>query len=119
MKKVLYVDDAKSMRKLIDLVLSKQFDVTMAENGQLGYEEIEKQKFDVIISDINMPVMSGLELLGKLRKHPNSQYTPVLMLTTEASAELKAEGKLLGATGWIVKPFDPEKLASAINRLIN
>jgi len=119
MKKILYVDDANSMRKLVSLVLSETYDLTLATNGQEGYEAIEKTKFDVIISDINMPVMTGLELLEKLRQHPNSKFTPVLMLTTEASAELKAEGKRLGATGWIVKPFDPEKLGGIIERVMN
>lgn len=119
MKKVLYVDDAKSMRRLVELVLEKEFDLTIAENGQLAYEEIEKHKFDAIISDVNMPVMNGLEFLEKLRQHDNSRFTPVLMLTTEASNELKAEGKRLGATGWIVKPFDPAKLGAIINRVIS
>lgn len=119
MKKLLYVDDASSMRKLVNLVLAKEFDITLAENGLQGYEAAEKQQFDVIISDVNMPIMSGLELLEKLRALPNSKFTPVLMLTTEASNELKAEGKRLGATGWIVKPFDPEKLSSVINRVLN
>ncbi|WP_029407428.1 response regulator [Thiomicrorhabdus sp. Milos-T2] len=119
MKKLLYVDDASSMRKLVNLVLAKDFDITLAENGLQGYEAIEKQQFDVIVSDVNMPVMTGIELLEKLRAHPNSKFTPVLMLTTEASSELKAEGKRLGATGWIVKPFDPEKLSSVINRVLN
>lgn len=118
MKKILYVDDASSMRKLVNLVLSKEFDITMAENGLEGYEAVQNQKFDAIISDINMPIMTGLEFLEKLRQHPNAKFTPVLMLTTEASAELKAEGKRLGATGWIVKPFDPEKLGATINRVI-
>ncbi|MDX1353469.1 MAG: response regulator [Thiomicrorhabdus sp.] len=118
MKKILYVDDASSMRKLVNLVLSKEFEITMAENGLEGYKAIQNHTFDAIISDINMPVMSGLEFLEKLREHPNSKFTPVLMLTTEANAELKAEGKRLGATGWIVKPFDPEKLGAIINRAI-
>jgi two-component system chemotaxis response regulator CheY len=115
---VLYVDDAKSMRKLVELVLSKEFELTMAENGQQAYEIIEKQQFDAIISDINMPVMNGLQLLEKIRENESSKFTPVLMMTTEASDEMKAEGKRLGATGWIVKPFDPEKLPSIIRRVI-
>lgn len=119
MKKLLYVDDASSMRKLVNLVLSKEFEITLAENGQQGYEAVQDSQFDVIISDVNMPVMTGLELLEKLRAHPNSKFTPILMLTTEASAELKAEGKRLGATGWIVKPFDPEKLSGIIQRVLN
>jgi len=119
MKKILYVDDANSMRKLVKLVLSNEFEITLAENGQQGYEAIQNNSFDAIISDVNMPIMNGLEFLEKLRAYPSSKFTPVLMLTTEASDELKAEGKRLGATGWIVKPFDPEKLSSIINRVIN
>ena len=118
MKKVLYIDDASSMRKLVNLVLSKEFELTMATNGQEGYEAVQNEQFDVIISDINMPVMNGLTLLEKIRENESSKFTPVLMMTTEASAEMKAEGKRLGATGWIVKPFDPEKLAGIINRVI-
>lgn len=119
MKKLLYVDDANSMRKLVKLVLSNEFDITLAENGQQGYEAIQNNTFDVIISDVNMPIMNGLEFLEKLRAYPSSKFTPVLMLTTEASDELKAEGKRLGATGWIVKPFDPAKLSGLIQRVIN
>lgn len=115
----MYVDDASSMRKLVGLVIGNEFDLTMATNGQEAFDEIQKTKFDAIISDINMPVMNGLELLAKVRQHDNGKFTPILMMTTEASAEMKAEGKRLGATGWIVKPFDPEKLSSIINRVIN
>ncbi len=118
MKKVLYIDDASSMRKLVNLVLEKDFELTLAANGQEGFEAVQQQDFDVIITDINMPVMNGLQLLEKIRQHENSKFTPVLMMTTEASDEMKAEGKRLGATGWIVKPFDPDKLAAIIHRVI-
>lgn len=116
MKKVLYVDDARSMRNLVQLVLEKKFDVTLRENGAEALEVSKDTKFDVIISDINMPVMTGLEFLEKVRADSANKFTPILMLTTEASRELKDEGKRLGATGWIVKPFDPEKLPSLIER---
>ena len=118
-KKLLYVDDANSMRKLVQLVLGQEFAVTMAANGQEALEAIENQKFDAIISDINMPVMNGLSFLEKARQHENAKFTPILMMTTEASQEMKAEGKRLGATGWIVKPFDPETLPGVIHRVMN
>lgn len=116
MKKILYVDDARSMRKLVELVLSKHYAVTTAENGQEGLEALNKETFDVIISDVNMPVMSGLEFLKHLRNQPECKFVPVLMLTTEASDELKEQGRQFGATGWIVKPFDPEKLIKILER---
>ncbi len=117
MKKILYVDDARSLRKLVKQVLQANYDLTFAENGQEGLQAVKQQKFDVILSDINMPIMTGLEFLEKLRQHPNGKYTPTLMLTTEASQEMKDKGRRLGATGWIVKPFDPSKLINAIERV--
>lgn len=118
MGKVLYIDDAPSMRKLVDMVLSKDFDLTMAENGQEGLDAIAKDQFDVIISDINMPIMNGLEFLENARANENYKFTPILMMTTEASQEMKAQGKALGATGWIVKPFDPQKLPNIIRKVL-
>ncbi|WP_130537126.1 response regulator [Thiomicrorhabdus indica] len=116
MKKILYVDDAASMRKLVGLVLGKTYDLTIVENGAEALQEATQQKFDAVISDINMPVMNGLEFLEKFRAMPENQFTPILMMTTEASPEMKQQGRDLGATGWIVKPFDPEKLSGLIER---
>ena len=117
MKKILYVDDARSLRKLVDQVLKDHYDITFATNGQEGLDAVKAEQFDLILSDINMPVMDGLEFLEKLRQQPNGKFTPTLMLTTEASKEMKDRARVLGATGWIVKPFDPDKLISAIERV--
>lgn len=118
MNKILYVDDAPSMRKLVEMVLSSEFDLTLASNGQEALDATKQEQFDVIISDINMPVMNGLEFLEKVRAEENYKFTPVLMMTTEASREMKDQGKKLGATGWIVKPFDPAKLPGIIRKVI-
>ncbi len=118
MKKILYVDDAHSLRQLVEMVLSKHYLISVAENGALGFESAMKDNFDLVISDINMPVMTGLELLQKLRATEVYKFTPILMLTTEASQEMKDKGKSLGATGWIIKPFDPEKLLKVIERVL-
>lgn len=117
MTRVLYVDDASSMRKLVNLVLGSTFDLTVAENGQEGLNELHKSQFDVIISDVNMPIMDGISFLIEARKLPNYKFIPILMMTTEASPEMKAKGKEGGATGWIVKPFDPAKLPGIIHKV--
>lgn len=116
MKRILYADDASSMRKLVGLVLSANYHLTIVENGAEALEKAKAEKFDLVISDINMPVMNGLEFLEQFRKLPNHGFTPILMMTTEASAEMKQKGRELGATGWIVKPFDPQKLPHLIER---
>lgn len=118
MKKILYVDDAHSLRQLVEMVLSKHYAITVAENGALGFEAAMAQPYDLVVSDINMPVMTGLELLQKLRSTETYKFTPILMLTTEASQEMKDQGKILGATGWIIKPFDPDKLLKVIERVL-
>lgn len=118
MNKVLYIDDASSMRKLVNLVIGKEFELTMAENGQEALEAMKKTAFDVILSDVNMPVMDGLTFLEKARALNDYRFVPILMMTTEASPEMKAQGKALGATGWIVKPFNPDNLANIIRKVL-
>lgn len=118
MKKILYVDDAHSLRQLMEMVLSKHYQISLAGNGAEGLEQAQKSDFDLVISDINMPVMNGFELLENLRKLDQYKFTPILMLTTEASAEMKEQGKQSGATGWIIKPFDPDKIMKVIERVL-
>jgi len=118
MKKILYIDDASSMRKLVKMVLGKQFDLALAENGAEGLSQLQTAQFDLIISDINMPIMNGLTFLQKARSLENYKFTPILMMTTEASPEMKSQGKSFGATGWLVKPFDPIKLPDIIRKLM-
>lgn len=118
MKKILYADDAMSLRQLVEMVLGKKYQLTLAEDGQQALQYATEQDFDLIISDINMPNMTGLELLEQLRNQDKHRFTPVLMLTTEASQEMKQTGKQLGATGWLIKPFDPDKLVKTIERVL-
>lgn len=118
MNKILYVDDAPSMRKLVKMVLGSEFEVTLASNGQEALDASLEMQFDAVISDINMPIMDGLTFLGHFRSDEKHKFTPVLMMTTEASREMKDKGKELGATGWIVKPFDPAKLPSILHKLL-
>lgn len=118
-KKVLVVDDSVTMRQMVSFTLREaSFEVMEAENGQEGLKKVEGQKFDLIVTDLNMPVMDGLTFIRNVRGLAASKYVPILMLTTESQAEKKSEGKSAGATGWIVKPFDPPKLLAVINKVL-
>ncbi|MDG6773119.1 response regulator [Thiomicrorhabdus sp. ZW0627] len=119
MKKLLYVDDAKSMRRLVEMVLESHYELTLAEDGVQGLKAIQQQAYDIIISDVNMPNMDGFDFLRTIRQQPQYQSIPILMMTTEADEEMKQQGKSLGATGWIIKPFIPDKLIQVIERLTN
>ena len=110
MTRILAVDDSPSMREMVSLALrAAGFDVTPAVNGASALALAQQSTFDLVLSDVNMPEMDGIALISALRAEPRYKHTPILMLTTEASPERKAEGKRAGATGWIVKPFDPEQ----------
>ena len=116
--KILAVDDSLSIRQMVSHTLQDAgYDVTTANDGQDGLNKAKAGQFDIIISDVNMPIMDGLEFVRQVRTEAAYRFTPILMLTTETSAEKKAEGKQAGATGWIVKPFNPETLVKTIQRV--
>lgn len=117
-KRILAVDDSRTMRQMVSYTLKGAgFDVVMAEDGQHALTVLDGDKVDCIITDINMPNMDGFELIGVLRNEGAHRYTPILILTTESDAQKKERGKSLGATGWIVKPFNPEKLVQVVNKV--
>jgi len=119
MASILVVDDSASLRNMVTFTLKQEgFDIVEAGNGQEALTKAQSGKFDLILSDVNMPVMDGITFCSELRKLPAFKFTPVLMLTTESSPEMKQKGKTAGATGWLVKPFNPEKLLSTIKRVI-
>jgi two-component system chemotaxis response regulator CheY len=119
MYKILIVEDSKSMRMMIKATLSGKYELTEAEDGLVGLNYTLSNKYDCIISDVNMPNMTGIELTTNVRKPTNiNSKTPILILTTETSSDIKEKGKVAGATGWIVKPFTPEKLLSVVDRVI-
>jgi len=119
MAKILVVDDSASIRNMVSFTLKQQsYETVEACDGADGLNKAKGERFDLVITDVNMPVMDGIELCGKLRQLPAFKFTPVLMLTTESSTDMKSRGKAAGATGWLVKPFNPEKLLSTIKRVI-
>lgn len=118
LKKALIVDDSFTMRNMVSLALEDEnFEVVTAEDGVDALEKAKGKKFDVVVTDINMPNMDGLELIEKLRAQEEFRFTPILVLTTEGGDDKKKEGKRLGATGWIVKPFNPQVLIATINKV--
>lgn len=112
---VLAVDDSRTMRDMITLALTSEgFDVSLAEDGEHGLEVLEGMDPDVIITDINMPRLDGFGFIDAVRERDDFKTTPILVLTTESSADLKARAREAGATGWIVKPFAQDKLVRAL-----
>lgn len=115
---VLAVDDSRTMRDMIELALVPEgFEVVVAEDGAKGLEALTGLRPDVIITDINMPVLDGFGFIEGVRKTASHRAVPILVLTTESAPELKSRARAAGATGWIVKPFDTTKLVSAIRRV--
>jgi two-component system chemotaxis response regulator CheY len=119
MAKILAVDDSASMRGMVAFTLrGAGHEVTEAENGQLALDAANAAAFDLVLADVNMPVMDGITMVRELRARPAYKGVPILMLTTESHTEKKMEGKAAGATGWLVKPFDPEQLLATVKRVL-
>ena len=117
--RILVVDDSASMRQMVAFALSSAgFSVDEAEDGQVALGRAQGQKFNAVVTDVNMPNMDGISLIRELRALPTYKFTPILTLTTESTTEKKMEGKDAGATGWIVKPFNPEKLLATVNKVL-
>jgi len=117
-KKILAVDDSKTMREMVSFTLkSAGYDVVEAADGKAALLVLDQHKIDAVITDLNMPNMNGFELIRALRANPTCKFTPILMLTTEGDSSKKEEGKTAGATGWIVKPFNPEKLVDVVKKV--
>ncbi len=107
------------MRQMVSFALtSAGFAVEEAEDGQVALDRAQKQRFNAVVTDVNMPNMDGISLIRALRALPDYKFTPLLMLTTESAADKKAEGKAAGATGWLVKPFNPEQLVATVQKVL-
>ncbi len=116
---ILAVDDSASMRQMVNFTLKGAgYEVVQAIDGVEALEYARQHSVDLVLTDVNMPRMDGITLVKELRALPGYRYTPMLVLTTESSQDKKMQGKQAGATGWIVKPFNPDQLLATIARVL-
>ncbi len=119
MPSVLAVDDSPSMRQMVQFTLaSAGYEVIEAVDGEEALQLAKTRKVNLVLSDVNMPRRDGISLIRELRALPDYRLVPMLLLTTESAPEKKAEGKAAGATGWIVKPFNPESLLATVKKVL-
>jgi two-component system chemotaxis response regulator CheY len=117
-KRIMTIDDSKTMRDMLMLTLADAgYDVLQAVDGQDGLDKLAGERVDVVITDINMPKMDGYEVIRQLRKNPAFRSTPILVLTTESEIEKRSLAREAGATGWMVKPFDPDRLIETVRKV--
>ncbi len=116
---ILTVDDSASIRVAIKIALSGAgYAVTEAENGADGLAKAKSSGFDLIVTDLNMPIMDGLTMIEELRKSPDHLGVPIIFLTTESDAGMKQRAKAAGATGWLTKPFQPDQLVKIVQKVL-
>jgi len=119
MASILAVDDSASMRQMVSFTLKGAgYTVVEAVDGVDALNKAKQQKFDCVVTDVNMPNKDGITLIRDLRALPNFKFVPMLMLTTESGMDKKQQGKAAGATGWIVKPFNPDQLLKTIKKVL-
>ncbi len=119
MRKILAVDDSASMRQMVSFTLERAgYDVKQACDGVEALKVAKSEVVDLVLTDVNMPNMNGIDLIKELRSLPNYTHTPILTLTTEGGSDKKQLGRDAGATGWILKPFNPEILVDTIAKVI-
>jgi len=118
-KTILSVDDSASIRQMVKLTLSGAgYNVVQAGDGAEGLAKAREATVDLVVTDLNMPIMNGLGLIRELRKLPSYKGVPIIFLTTESDAALKQEAKTAGATGWITKPFQQEQLVAVVRKVL-
>ena len=120
MPSILAVDDSQSMRQIVSFTLKAAgYEVVAAVDGEDAYEKACRRPFQLVLTDQNMPRLDGIGLTRRLRGHPDFANTPILILTTESSDQMKQAGRAAGADGWLVKPFDPNRLAEVVQKVLD
>ena len=118
-KVIMTADDSASIRQMVSFTLGQAgYEIIEAKDGQDAIDKLNSNRVDMLLTDLNMPRMDGIELIRQARANPKYKFTPIVMLTTESQDSKKQEGKQAGATGWIVKPFKPEQLLAVIKKVL-
>jgi two-component system chemotaxis response regulator CheY len=118
-KTIMTVDDSVSVRMMVGFALKDAgYEIVEAVNGLDALSKLDEHDIKMVVADVNMPEMDGIEFVRKMRQHPKHKFTPVVMLTTESHESIKEKGKEAGATGWIVKPFKPAQLLSVVRKVL-
>ena len=117
-KTIMTIDDSPTMRQMVSLTLSEAgYEIIEAVDGLDALAKVNGHRIDLFLSDVNMPNLDGIELTRRLRANPGTRFTPIVLVTTESQVEKKMAGKAAGASGWIVKPFDPDQLLAVVKRV--
>ncbi len=118
-KTIMTVDDSPSVRQMVSFTLTEAgFETIEAEDGQDAVKKLESASVNLVVTDLHMPNMDGIQLIRAIRSDPKHKFVPIVMLTTESMAEKKTEGRDAGASGWIVKPFKPPQLLGVVKKLL-
>jgi two-component system, chemotaxis family, chemotaxis protein CheY len=118
-KRIMTIDDSPSLRQMVALTLENAgYEVVEASDGRDAVAKLDGREYHLFVTDLNMPGMDGIELTRKLRSMPEYRFVPIVLLTTESNQEKKMQGKAAGATGWIVKPFQPADLLATVKKVM-